>query len=138
MAVPYWFNYKKVDYLCSMYNRRIGVSVKRAVNREIMLQLKNPDQKSTYEITDATFDRAEAKRFLNGAIKGLIVARRCIFQDHDFSKSILHVWCPSKRIAIMIREAFGALDIVDMDSEVKGYLILHLTICYDKHIYIGR
>ena len=138
MAVPYWFNYKKVDYLCSIYGQRIGISVKRAVNREIMLQLKELKRKDARNLTDATFTRTEADRFLDSAIRGLIVARRCVFQDHDFSKSILHIWCPSKRIACLIKEAFEAFDVEDMDSEVKGYLILHLTVCYDKYLYIGR
>ena len=73
MAVPYWFNYKKVDYLCSIYGQRIGISVKRAVNREIMLQLKELKRKDARNLTDATFTRKEADRFLDSAIRGLIV-----------------------------------------------------------------
>lgn len=138
MAVPYWWNWKKVDYLCTMYGRRIGVSVKRAVNTEIMLQLKRPDVPDTRNITDVTFTKESAIKFLDSAIRGLVVARRCVFEDHDFTKSILHVWCPTVRVSKLIREAFEDLDVEDMDLEVKGYLILHLTLCQDKNVYLGR
>lgn len=120
-----------------MFGRRIGVSVKRAVNREIMLQLKSPQQRDCRGITDDTFDAKAAEKFLDTAIRGLVVARRCVFKDHDFSKSILHVWCPTKRVASQVRGAFEALDIEDMDLDVKGYLILHLTVCNNKLVFTG-
>lgn len=135
MAVPYWFSWKKVDYLCIIHNQRVGVSVKRAVNKEIMLQLKtnNNPPKSSKQVTDQSF---EPTHFLDSAIRGLVVARNCVSPDHNFDRSILHVWCPTQRIATILRKAFKELNHTDLD--VQGYLIIHLTVCYDPMLYLGH
>ena len=96
------------------------------------------DCPNTRQITDGTFTSDCATKFLDSAIRGLVVARRCVYDDHDFTKSILHVWCPTTRISDLIRKAFEDLDVEDMDLDVKGYLILHLTVCYDKDLYLGH
>jgi len=140
MAVDNWRKnwgmvYKQVDYLCTIFGNRIGVSVKRAVNRDIMFQLKS-GIKSSRTIDCSSFDRAAADKFLTSAIKGLIVARQSVLEHYDFSKSVLHIWCPTKRVARVIHKAFKKINRRSL-KELEGYLILHLTVCYDPSVYIG-
>lgn len=119
MEVDYTFNYKMVDYICTIGNRRVGVSVTRAMGY--------PD--STY------FTYQKALYLLHKKLYGLIVARNSVSKKHRFFKSVLHVWCQSNRIAYLVKKAYESFDINDYGLNIKGIVLLHLTICSDRYIY---
>eukprot|EP00250_Pteridium_aquilinum_P008991 c18363_g1_i1 orf=2-1942(-) len=102
MEVEYCsFNWKKVDYICTLYGQRVGVSVTRAMSF--------PDPKD--------FSSQMAYRLLYKKLFGLVIARHGVSKRHSFSQCILHVWCETQQTAsIMQREYNGVsqeLDIAD-------------------------
>lgn len=119
MEVSYWIEYKMVDYVCTIGDVRIGVSVTRAMNYD------DPE----------LFVEEDADRLLNKKLYGLIVSRNAVTKEHCFFKSILHVWCQTERIAKIMKQRFEMLDIDDFELDIKGVVVLHLTICSEKYIY---
>jgi hypothetical protein len=108
MEVEYrWFNYKRCDYICTMYGQRIGVSVTRA------MAYPHP----------SLFTLEDACRLLNRKIYGLLVAREGVLEKHDFKKCILHIWCETKRISDLVRYYYSTLNV-----EMKDNIILVLTV----------
>ncbi|CAI5982198.1 unnamed protein product, partial [Closterium sp. NIES-64] len=83
-------NWKKVDYICSLFGQRFGVSVTRA--------MMYPDP--------ALFDSHRARALLRKKLHGLVVAWSGISPMHCFSRAILHVWCETSHIANLLQDAF--------------------------------
>jgi hypothetical protein len=119
MEVEYWSCYSMVDYLCTIKQQRVGVSVTRAMGY--------PDEKM--------FDEQSASYLLKKKLYGLIVSRNATSERHSFYRSVLHVWCQSQRIAQLVQEAFSALDLDDFGLDIKGTVILVLSICSFAGIY---
>ena len=117
--IEYYIDYKMVDYVATIENRRVGVSVTRAMS------YPSPDR----------FTHEDALALLHKKIYGLIVSRNSVTDRHSFFKSVLHVWCQSHRIAWILREAYSSLDIADYGLDVKGSLILILTVCESPGVY---
>lgn len=120
--VDYWVEFKMVDFICTINCQRMGVSVARAMG---------------YPTSD-TFTLEQAKKLLYKKLYGLIVARNSVVKSQSFMKSVLHIWCQDKRIAALLQEAYCQLDDNDYGLDVKGELLLQLTICPDKQIYKNR
>lgn len=120
--VQYWITYKMVDYICSIDDQRVGVSVARA------MAYPSPDR----------FTPAMATRLLYKKLYGLIVARNAVSTHQSFYRSILHIWCQNSRIADLMRNAFANLDDDDYGLDVKGVVILQLTVCDDSQLYQNR
>lgn len=117
--VTYWIDYKMVDFICTIESHRVGVSVARAMG---------------YPTSDKfTFDIAS--KLLFKKLYGLIVARNAVIKSQSFFKSILHIWCQDMHVANLLRDAFSKLDDNDYGLNVKGVLLLQLTICDDPQIY---
>lgn len=123
MEVEYiWYNYKRCDYLCTIYGNRVGVSVTRA------MAYPNPSY----------FTLDDAERLLKKKINGLLVAREGVCTKYDFKKCILHIWCQSEGIAKIIQDYYNTLD-----YETRDDIIIMLTVTeqssssqfiyYDKH-----
>jgi hypothetical protein len=119
MEVEYWIDYKMVDFICSIKNQRIGVSVTRA------MKYPNPDE----------FTFEDGLLLLRKKLYGLIVARNGVTKDQRFYKSVLHIWCQTFSIANILYEVFKSLDINDFQLKVKTNIILLLTVSSDLHIY---
>ena len=117
--VNYWIDYKMVDFICTINNHRIGVSVARAMG------YPNPNK----------FNKDMAKRLLYKKLSGLIIARNGVAKCQSFYKSILHIWCQDERIANLLLDEFSSLDENDYGIDVKGVLFLQLTICPDVQLY---
>lgn len=117
--VGYWIDYKMVDYICTINGSRVGVSVARAMGYPT--------------IDDFTEDNAE--KLLQRKLYGLIVARNAVIKDQSFYKSILHIWCQDMRIAQLLRQAYSNLDDNDYGLDVKGIVLLQLTVCSDDQLY---
>ncbi|CAI5521330.1 unnamed protein product, partial [Closterium sp. Naga37s-1] len=83
-------NWKKVDYICSLFGQRFGVSVTRA--------MMYPDP--------GRFDYDHAKALLRKKLHGLVVAWSGVSPMHCFSRAILHVWCETPHIANLLHQAF--------------------------------
>ncbi|CAM9767298.1 unnamed protein product [Choristocarpus tenellus] len=95
MTIKYWrFNWKKVDYICTIGEKRVGVSVTRAMG------YPGP----------TNFETSDAERLLHKKLYGLIIARRGVSEEHQYDQSILHCWCQDGRIACLMSEAFQRID----------------------------
>eukprot|EP00898_Chlorokybus_atmophyticus_P001083 jgi/Chlat1/1976/Chrsp158S02277 len=93
MEVAYYdSNWKKVDYVCEMFGRRVGVSVTRA------MAYPSPH----------LFDAASARHLLNKKLNGLVIARAGISACHSFSLCVLHVWCETRRIANIMHAEYAS------------------------------
>lgn len=119
MEIHYILDYKMVDYICNIGKFRIGVSVTRAMGY--------PSPK------DFTYQKA--LRLLHKKLYGLIVARNAVCKKHSFTRSILHVWCQTSEIARMMKRAYSSFDIYEYGLDIKGIVLLHLTVCSDRYIY---
>jgi hypothetical protein len=117
--VEMFINYKMVDFICTIDGHRVGVSVTRAMG------YPTPDK----------FTPAMAAKLLYKKLYGLIVARNGVVKSQSFYKSVLHIWCQDVRIAGLLFDAFSNLDDNDYGLDVKGVLILQLTVCDDPQIY---
>ncbi|CAI5976540.1 unnamed protein product [Closterium sp. NIES-65] len=96
-------NWKKVDYICSLFGQRFGVSVTRA--------MMYPDP--------ALFDSHRARALLRKKLHGLVVAWSGISPMHCFSRAILHVWCETSHIANLLQDAFPEVSSsLDMQEDV--------------------
>jgi hypothetical protein len=117
--VKYWIQYKMVDFICTINGERVGVSVARAMG------YPTPDR----------FTLEHARRLLLKKLTGLIVARNAVIKSQSFFKSVLHIWCQSSQIAMLLHEAFENLDDNDYGLDIKGVLLLQLTVCDDTQLY---
>ena len=117
--VDYWVDYKMVDFICSIDDKRVGVSVTRAMG------FPSPDC-FTYE---------DALKLLRKKLYGLIVARNCVSKKHSFFRSVLHIWCQSETIASHLRNAYASFDQEDFGLDVAGNVLLLLTVCDEKILY---
>lgn len=121
--VQYWREFKMVDYICTISDERIGVSVTRAMGFP----------------HSSMFGKTDAEHLLKKKINGLIMACDLVLNKHSFTKSILHVWCQNKRIADLVKEAYEeVLEIDSMELKVLCDVAVILTICDDKDIYSNR
>lgn len=117
--IDYYIEYKMVDFICNIGYRRVGISVTRA------MKYPHPD----------LFTFGDARNLLQKKLYGLIVARNAVNDCHTFYKSVLHIWCQTPHIAFLLREAYSRLDIDDYGLDVRGVVILALTICNTPEIY---
>lgn len=111
-----------VDHICTINGQRVGVSVTRAMG------FPTPDR----------FTNEDAINLLRKKLYGLIVSRNCVLPHLAFFKSILHVWCQSHEIADKLKRAYENLDIDDFGLDIKGVVILLLTVCEDKRLYTNK
>lgn len=117
--VSYWINYKIVDFICTIDSQRVGVSVARAMGYP----------------TPSKFTPEMACKLLYKKLYGLIVARNGVVKSQSFFKSILHIWCQYANVVRLLRDAFAKLDNNDYGLDVKGVLMLQLTVCDDPKLY---
>lgn len=117
--IKYWIEYKMVDFICTINGQRVGVSVARAMGYP----------------TSESFTMETAAKLLHKKLYGLIVARNAVVKSQSFTKSILHIWCQDAHVAELLQETYSNLDENDYGLDVKGVLILQLTICADRRIY---
>jgi hypothetical protein len=104
MQIPYFSpNWKKVDYLTTIYNERVGVSVTRAMGYP----------------SPAVFVLEDALRLCRKKLTGLVVARAGIKPSVGYSRSILHCWCQDSRIADLMVQAFEIF-IAQSDEEERA------------------
>lgn len=129
MEVEYWIDYSMVDYICSVGENRIGVSVTRAMGHS-----KQPGIKKII-LNEAMFSDEDAENLLKRKLYGLIVSRNSVMEKHSFFRSVLHVWCQSQRIADLLRSKFESYDLNDFGLDIKGSVILLLTVCNNENIY---
>ena len=122
MEIDYKIDYKMVDYVCNIKNFRIGVSVTRAMGYP----------------KPTNFTYHQALRLLHKKLYGLIIARNAVCKNHSFKKSVLHVWCQSLRISKLIKKAYSSFNINDYGLDIKGIVILHLSVCSDSYIYTNK
>ena len=113
--VKYWIDFKMVDYICTINNERIGISVTRAMGY--------PDE--------SDFNEQEAERLLEKKINGLIVASNSVIKLHSFYKCILHIWCQNNTIASYLSNYYDKMKYTECSKELS----ILLTVCPDDRIY---
>lgn len=119
MEIEYWAKYKMVDFITTVDNNRIGVSVTRAMG------FPSPDD----------FENIDAERLINKKLFGLIVARNAVQKKHRFFRSVLHVWCQTERIASLINKAYNNIQNKDYGMDIRGNVAVILTVCPEKSLY---
>ncbi len=122
--ISYAHKYKMADFICTIKDinnkdERVGISVSRGM---------------AYP-TPEYFTIEKARHLLYKKLYGLIVARNCVIKEQSFYKSILHIWCQSSQIVDLLKQAYEELDDNDYGLDIKGVLILRLTLCTDKQLY---
>lgn len=117
--VGYWYTYKMVDFVCTINTYRVGVSVARAMG---------------YPTADY-FTPEIARRLLHKKLYGLIVARNAVVKEQAFTRSVLHIWCQDLRVARLMEEAYSNINPLDYGINVKGIVLLQLTVCDDTQLY---
>jgi len=122
MEISYWTEYKMIDYLCTLKDITVGVSVTRAMN------FFDPYR----------FTLQDAKLLLHKKLYGLIVSRSCVNTHHCFDKSILHIWCQNEWVAQKVQEAYESFDVKDYGLNVKDAVIVVITICSERQIYYNK
>ncbi|KAF0720667.1 Aste57867_92 [Aphanomyces stellatus] len=117
MQIEYWSpNWKKVDYLCTIYAERIAVSVTRAMK---------------FKAWEA-FTLDDARTLLRKKLFGLVVAKTGVSESQRYTKSILHIWCQSKAIADTIALSYKA---IVAELEIEDNVILMATVAHEDGIY---
>jgi len=119
MEIDYCIDYKMVDFICAIRQYKVGVSVTRAMGYP----------------TAASYTLEQATTLLKKKLTGLIIARNGVNKRHNFYKSILHIWCQSTDIANLLEQAYSDLNFNEFGLDIKGIVILLLTICPDPIIY---
>lgn len=114
MDIQYWIDYKMADYIITIYGNRVGVSVTRAMGYP----------------TANDFDENDASRLLRKKMYGLIVARNSTNDEHSFFKSILHIWCQTKRIADLLTNAY-----LQLEQDLRDDIIVACTITSSKFVF---
>ncbi|KAI5071300.1 hypothetical protein GOP47_0013551 [Adiantum capillus-veneris] len=115
MEVEYCsFNWKKVDYICTLYGQRVGISVTRAMSF--------PDPKD--------FSAQMAYRLLHKKLFGLVVARHGVSKRHSFSQCILHVWCETQQTADLMQREYDA---VSRELDIADDVVMVLTVADGYH-----
>ena len=125
--VKYYISYKMVDFICTINQQRIGVSVTRA------MKFANKKQNEIYTEEDGF-------KLLKKKIYGLIVARNAVLKEHSFYKSVLHIFCQTKQIVETLRECYQKLkeddhSLYNFNITLKSDVILILTLCHQHEIY---
>jgi hypothetical protein len=118
MKIQYFFiNWKKIDYIATIDDQRVGVSVTRAMGFP----------------TADDFQIEDALRLCYKKLYGLIVARSGISRMFSYDRSILHCFCQSKRIATLMKQSFDELIENDKkspeDVRLTGNITIILTVC---------
>lgn len=103
MEVQYVFSgWSMVDYVVDVMGSRVGVSVTRAMGFPL----------------EANFGVREARRLLTKKLEGLVRARANMARRDSFTKSLLHVFAQSERVASLLYNEFHLLDDATRDSVV--------------------
>jgi len=91
------------DYVCQIFNRKIGVSVTRAMKYH------------------GNYTKEDAERLLTKKLNGVIQSTRNSLES--WHKQILHVWAASKSIASTLIETYKLLD-----NDTKSNTVIVITI----------
>ncbi|XP_071958771.1 AAC-rich mRNA clone AAC4 protein-like [Antedon mediterranea] len=107
---------KTADYKCSLFGRKLGVSVTRAM--KFKKQKKN--KKDEYDIKDAT-------RLLERKLKGILEATQ---NTDEFEKQLLHIWATSRDVADTVQKAY---DKIPADLKSNTVVLVTVTEQTNKH-----
>lgn len=116
--ILYVFTYKMVDFVCTIYNRRVGCSVTRAMHWE------NPD----------LFTIEMAKILLEKKLYGLILARGNVGELHAFNTCFLHILCQTQQIADLLNQVYPEV-IKNDESNTYQDIIILATVFKESFIY---
>lgn len=116
-----YFNWKAVDFVCSIHKRRVGVSVTRAMCRD------GPSK----------FTTEDAYVLLTKKLSGLLLARTNVDERQAFNVCFLHIWCPTREIADKLNSVYDRV-IAEDDTNTLQEAIVLATVCTTKSIYTNK
>lgn len=109
MEMDYWrANSPKIDYLCEFRGNKIAVSVTRAWNGP-----------------HTSFTNKNARRLLLKKLRGLSNAHKFVSASHSWSQQILHVWCPSETVCVLLQ---NELDLIMKENILQIEQTPHPTL----------
>ena len=76
--------------------------------------------------TSDHFGYEDGLRLLRKKLYGLVVARAGVSSRQRFDKSVLHIFCQSWAIAIIMREAF--MEVSEQDDTIRETVVVLLTV----------
>ena len=108
MEVKYIFSYKMVDYIAVIQNKRVGISVTRAMPFPL----------------GGHYSDEQALALLQKKLVGLIIAREGVSEEQSFTTCILHILVPSVDVAYTVQRAHTRMlseedSRVDLDYEER-------------------
>eukprot|EP01063_Lacrimia_lanifica_P017544 TRINITY_DN24603_c0_g1_i1.p1 TRINITY_DN24603_c0_g1~~TRINITY_DN24603_c0_g1_i1.p1 ORF type:complete len:450 (+),score=97.75 TRINITY_DN24603_c0_g1_i1:300-1649(+) len=109
------------DYVCSIGGATIGVSVTRA------FRYKKP-----CDACAPRFTAAEAARLLGKKLSGANAATKAVLYP-EFSRQILHVWCPSMDVAEELLRAYRRLK-----AETRANTVVLVSVAPSEWLYTER
>ena len=102
------------DYMCEMFCIKLGVSVTRAMK-----------YKGQYTLEDAM-------ALLSKKLTGVLNASKNVVEG--WHKQLLHVWTPSRQVALVVKEAYEQLG-----DEIKGNtVVLVTTACTASELFTNK
>lgn len=118
--LDYWIDYKKIDFKSTICEQEVGTQVSRAMGYP----------NASY------FNKYSASNLMGKKMESLVIAKKSISEEHKFTRSILHIWCQTPKIAQLLTKAHRL--IVDDDrskgNELRDIIVI-LTICDKKYLY---
>ena len=112
MEIDYFFiNQPMTDYLINFHNLTLGVSVTRAYAHK------------------RSYTKFDAYRLLTKKLAGINTSTRNITNARIW-KQILHIWCPSGKIAKIVRKVYNKLD-----NKLTSNTIVIVTVVNCKWVF---
>jgi hypothetical protein len=121
MEVNYQFDSCLCDYIMTLNDRSVGVSVTRAMSYPI-------DNDVTIE---------SMRTLLSKKLNGIIVAKKRVDIRNQFDSCVIHVWCKSWTDAQSVREAYRSIVEGDIYG-LYGNIYVICTICLNRFIYTNN
>jgi hypothetical protein len=119
MEVMYNYSNAKIcDFVCTMYGRRVGVSVTRAMNYPL------PED----------FTKEHAYILLKKKLYGLVMSRQNVAEEHSFNLCFLHVWCKTQHIADCLATVYPQV-IAEDDTGYFCEVVVLATVYSDNFIF---
>ena len=118
--ICYWMDtVSMVDFITTIDNIRVGVSVTRALN------YYEPDH----------FTTEMARKLLIKKLHGLLVARNAVNAEQVFYCSLLHIWAQNEIVAKALRDAYNEINIDKLGPSVVGNVGIIISVSDNWTIY---
>lgn len=134
MEVDYMVKSNICDYIVTIANERIGVSVTRAIEYNTT--------KSTEDIHgESVFNKNVTEMFVQSLLYkkmlGMVHAKRTVTDSNSFRTSIIHIWCTNLDDASTIKKIYEKI----VDNDIYGLFdntYILCSVCTSNFIYTNE